>query len=268
MKIIISHDVDHLYLLDHLFKDLYIQKYLIRSAIDCLQKKITLDTLWHRICSMFQNKMHRVDELMAFDKDNDIPSTFFFGMSQGLGMSYSIEKAKPVISRVLKNGFDVGVHGIDFLNKDRMQKEHDDFIKASGLLDFGIRNHYVRYGLNTFTYMNEVDYIFDSTLFNKEKLDIQKPYKIGNMWEFPLHIMDVYICNRNNISDDILTTKEAILSAESLNMPYCTILFHDTQFDRDTDPEMMKWYKEIIKFCQTCNYSFISYREAIKELEN
>lgn len=35
--------------------------------------------------------------------------------------------------------------------------------------------------------------MYDTSEFNKEKLEIKAPYKVGDMWEFPLHIMDGYI---------------------------------------------------------------------------
>lgn len=43
--------------------------------------------------------------------------------------SYSKEKAAPVIRRVLENGFDVGVHGVDYQNAAKMQAEHDAFME-------------------------------------------------------------------------------------------------------------------------------------------
>ena len=51
-------------------------------------------------------------------------------------------------------------------------------------------------------------------------------------------------------------------------MPYCTILFHDYQFDEHFDPDMKHWYEETIRFCKDHGFEFISYRDAIRELEN
>ena len=50
-------------------------------------------------------------------------------------------------------------------------------------------------------------------------------------------------------------------------MPYCTILFHDYQFDDRYDPQLKRWYEETVRYCEECGYEFISYRDAIKELE-
>lgn len=268
MKIIISHDVDHLYATDHVFKDLILEKLWIRSFLHLARGRISLKTFLYRLTVLFHNRMHRIDELMQFDKQHQIPSVFFFGMQNGLGMSYTKEKAVPIIKRVLENGFDAGVHGIDYLCLERIKEEHDDFLKNSGMPVFGIRNHYVRFDDDTFEKMSAVGYVFDSTWFNKKQLDIRAPYKVGNMWEFPLHIMDTYVFSAGELAESVERTKAAIIQAENMGMKYCTILFHDYQYDDRYDPDMKCWYEKTIEFCENKGFQFISYRDAIRELEN
>ena len=267
MKIIISHDVDHLYATDHLTKDLILPKLWVRSFLQMCTGKISFSTFWYRLTILFHNRMHRVDELMAFDRGHGIPSVFFFGMDHVLGMSYSREKAAPVIRRVIEQGFDAGVHGVDYQNAEKIRAEHDAFREISGLTDFGLRNHYVRFDDETFEKMDQAGYLFDSTWFNKEKLDIRAPYRVGNMWEFPLHIMDGYICQPGELEQGLQKTFAAIQQAEEQGMPYCTILFHDCPFDDRYDPQMKRWYEETVRYCEEHQYEFISFRDAIKELE-
>lgn len=267
MKIIISHDVDHLYVWDHLKRDLIIEKLWVRSFIHFIQEKISFRTFIYRLLMPFHNKMHRIDEVMEFDKNHGIPSIFFFGMENDLGMSYYKEQAFPLIKRVMSQSFDVGVHGINYQETAKIRKEHDDFSNMSGLMNFGIRNHYVRFDEETLKKQEEVGYLFDSTWFDKKKLNIKEPYKVGNMWEFPLHIMDCYICKEGEADRGIKETIKAIEKAESMEMPYCTILFHDYQFDDNYFPQMKKWYVETINYCKERGYSFISYRDAIEEME-
>ena len=265
MKIIISHDVDHLFFSDHILKDLIIEKLWVRSFVHLLQRKINVSTFIHRI--IYGNRMHRIPEVMEFDKLHGIPSVFFFGMDNVLGMSYSEKKAKTVIKMVMDNGFVTGVHGCDYQNQVNMQKEYDSFKQISGNDSFGLRNHYVRFDEKTFEKMNDCGYKYDSTDFNKKKLEVKKPYKVGNMWEFPLHIMDGYICFPGKLKQGLENTFKAIKLAESNGCPYCTILFHDYQFDKKKYPELKIWYEKTVKFCEDNGYSFISYDDAIKELE-
>lgn len=268
MKIIVSHDVDHLYATDHIFRDLILEKLWVRSFLHLCQKRISFKTFWYRLTILFHNRMHRIDEVMAFDQAHGIPSVFFFGMDHVLGMSYSRAKAAPVIRNVMARGFDVGVHGVDYQNAEKIKEEHDAFQTITGLTGFGLRNHYVRFDEETFRKMEQADYLFDSTWFNKRALDIRAPYKVGKMWEFPLHIMDGYICPQGKLEQGLQDTFSAIRKAEKLGMPYCTILFHDYQFDDRYDPQMKQWYEETILFCKKQGYEFISYRDAIEELEN
>ena len=268
MKIIVSHDVDHLYATDHLFRDLILEKLWVRSFLHLCKGKVSLKTFLHRLTILFHNRMHRIDELMAFDRANGVPSVFFFAMDNALGMSYSREKARPVIKRVMEQGFDVGVHGVDYQNGEKIKAEHDTFCEISGLEQFGLRNHYVRFDDDTFEKMAQAGYLFDSTWFNKQELDIRAPYKVGDMWEFPLHIMDGYICAEGESQQGLVDTFAAIRQAEEQGMPYCTILFHDDQYDDRFDPHLKRWYEETIRFCKENHYEFISYRDAVKELEN
>lgn len=267
MKIIISHDVDHLYVSEHYLKDLIIPKLLVRSLLHVFTGKISIKTFSSRVLMIFNNRMNRLDEIMEFDKQEGIPSIFFFGMANGLGMSYSKKKVLPMIERVARNGFDIGVHGVEFENIIGIKQEHDAFAKISNMSEFGIRNHYVRFEDKTFNMLEKVGYTFDSTWFDKEKLNIKGPYKVGNMWEFPLHIMDGYICKPGLLKKGISDTIRAIRLAEEKEVPYCTILFHDYQFDDNTYPDMKKWYLETVKYIKENRYEFISYKDAVAELE-
>ena len=268
MKIIISHDVDHLYATDHLFKDLFIEKMWVRSFLALCRKQVGADTFFYRLTLLLHNRMTRMDELMDFDEAHHIPSIYFFGMDNALGLSYSQKTAAEAIRRVLDRGFDAGVHGINYTDPDKMRQEHDAFAALSGLSAFGIRNHYVRFDGGTFQKLEQTGYAFDSTWYNKKALDIRAPYRVGKMWEFPLHIMDMYICKHGDIEGSLERTYAAIRRAEEQGMPYCTILFHDYQFDDRFDPQMKRWYTETVRFCEEMRYPFISYRDAVAELES
>ena len=267
MKIIISHDVDHLFTKEHFFRDLIIPKMIIRTFIYFIQRKITWKILTARWLSIFSKRMNRIKEVMEVDKEHNIPSTFFFGMNQGLGMSYYPEEARSIIKAVKEAGFDVGVHGIDFCNYETMQEEYKMFASIVHSQEFGIRTHYVRYDDNTFSQLSKIGYLFDTSEFNKEYPEAKKPYKIGKMWEFPLCIMDGYILPPEDLDGGIEKTIDALEKAKVSGSPYCTILFHDFQYDESLYPVEKKWYDWLIQYLKKEDYEFISYRGAMKELE-
>ena len=104
MKIIVSHDVDHLYWKEHVLKDLYITKLWLRSIKLLLTGVIDAKTFASRINFWSDSRINRLEELMAFEKSMNIPSTYFFVMRPGLGVAYTAEKVAPFIQQILKQG--------------------------------------------------------------------------------------------------------------------------------------------------------------------
>ena len=266
MKIIISHDVDHLYVNEH-YADLVIPKFIARAFIELFSGNISFKVFVTRIARLFTNRWHRINELVKFNKVNNVPATFFFGVSKGKGMVYSNKKATPWIRYVVENGFDAGVHGIAFENKKEINDEYLVFKTISQTNDFGIRMHYLRKNENTFLNLEKAGYCFDSSEYA-----IKAPYKIGQMWEFPLSLMDGYLFENGKSwqSENLEKVKELTLmafeKAEKLEIPYFSVLFHDRYFD-SSFKEWQDWYMWFIKYMKEKNGIFISYKEAIKELD-
>jgi hypothetical protein len=266
MKIIISHDVDHLYPSDHLFRDMIFPKLWVRSLFEWLKGEISISVYIHRLTSCFYKRLHRIPEVVEFDRTHHVPSVFFFGMDNALGLSYKIRESRPWIKFVIEHGFDAGVHGIDFTDSGKMQKEFTNFKGISGLDQFGIRTHYVRYNDTTFAKLAQIGYLFDTSEFNKNQIVLKKPYKIGSMWEFPLFLMDGYVL-KGNLEKAKAITAETLSKASSGGMEYFTFLFHDYLFNEKTYPKYKEFYTWFIQYCNDQQYEFISYRMAIQNLE-
>lgn len=263
MKIIVSHDVDHLYWSDHL-TDLFYPKLWVRETLAFIKGKISAKEWWKRMCIPFHRNLHHLDEITDFDKANGIPSTFFFGMANGLGMSYKRKKALGAIKMVQSKGFETGVHGIAFDDAEAMKAEYNAYHELTGSVPSGIRMHYVRYTNKTFEMLNQAGYLFDSTEFNKyEGCCIKPPYRVGTMWEFPLCIMDVYLpctlAQAQAVSLDLLDR------ADMQHIEYFSLLMHDTNFS-DAYPHYLDWYKWFIAECKKRESLFTNYNTAINQL--
>lgn len=248
-------------------KDLLIPKFIIRSFIELVFKYISVSEALVRCKSMIQNKWHNVEELIRFDKENNIPSTFFIAVANGMGLNYSLRDAEYWIKQMLEKGVDVGVHGIAFNSIDDIKAEHKIFRNISGLSNVGIRMHYLRQNKDTIKHLEESGYVFDSSLYK-----IANPFKVGTLWEFPLHIMDGYIFFRNsrwqnqNLKQAIDSTKRLINDAHSNGINYLTINFHDRYFS-DSFKSWKDWYIWLIAYLNDNKFNFLSYHEAIRELE-
>jgi hypothetical protein len=101
MKAIISHDVDHITFWDH-NKDLIIPKFLLRSAVELVNNSISVKECLSRLKDILSNKWQNLEELMIFDKENEVNSTFFIGVYNGPGLAYSLENAQYWINNILK----------------------------------------------------------------------------------------------------------------------------------------------------------------------
>lgn len=272
MEVIISHDVDHLYTGEHWRKDLILEKFLVRSFLQYCKREIGIHVFWNRIKATFSKRYCRIPEILQFDREHGIPSSFFFGMGNILGMSYSPKQAEPWIKYVVDNGFDAGVHAANIRDFSEMSKEYNSFKNMHLQEHFGTRVHYVRYDDTTFERLASLGYKFDSSEFSKEAIWLKQPYPVksqnGNvMWEFPLHVMDgnVFENNGDNAKTRVL---HALVRAESEGVRFFTFLFHDIYFNEKTFPIRIDFYKWFVETCENRGYVFTSYNKAIEELEN
>ena len=98
------------------------------------------------------------------------------------------------------------------------------------------------------------------------------PYKVGAFWEFPVHIMDANIMRKDKrwqnqtLAQVKDTTKVITGRAAESGIKYLTIIFHDRYFS-DCFRTWKDWYIWLIGFLQDNGIKFISYSDAIKELE-
>jgi hypothetical protein len=241
-------------------------KLWLRSLIALAKGEISFQTCFNRLVSIFDERLNRIPEITEFDKKHNIPSVFFFGMDNILGMSYKKKSVAPWVRFVLEKRFDAGVHGVEFENIEKIKNEFLDFRAISELSSFGIRTHYVRYDNNTFKKMAKVGYLFDTSEFTKGEIGLKSPYKIGNMWEFPLCIMEGYIM-KEGLETAKKNTIEVLEQARKAGLEYFTFLFHDYFYNEKTYPELKLYYEWFVNYCRETHLDFISYREALNELE-
>lgn len=265
MKIIISHDVDHISAFEHK-KDLFIPKFIIRSFIELAVRSISLQEFGVRFHSILSNKWQNIKELMEFDQINTIPATFFIGVTNGIGLQYSLEHVHFWIREILKQGFNVGIHGIHFNDFRAMLNEYKIFKSSSNIASFGIRMHYLRSNDDTLKYMSKLGYRYDASRF-----EVRNPYPFHGMWEFPVQIMDSYIMSNNNKWQDQKfstiqdKTKQALDAAFKKNLNYFSVLLHDFYFS-NAFKTWKDWYIWLIGYLKENDFTFINYNQAIAEL--
>lgn len=266
MKIIISHDVDHLYVGDHVM-DSIIPKAIARATIEMIIGITSFSTWRKRLVSFFRKKWNRIDDLMLFDREQEVPATFFFGMNTGLGLNYSVEDAIPFILEAKARHFDVGVHGISFDDERRIQNEFDSLAAIVRSESFGVRMHYLRMNEKTKDMLSATGYLFDSSDYG-----LCPPSKIGTMWEFPVCLMDTYLFQNGRqwqnvtLAEAKRATLEMMVAAMRSELPYFSVLFHDCYFD-DVFPGLKSWYVWLVRYARSNGIEMISFRDAVVEME-
>ncbi|MBN2546594.1 MAG: polysaccharide deacetylase family protein [Spirochaetes bacterium] len=265
MKIIISHDIDHLSVREHLFKDIVIEKYILWTLIEFIKRKIPYKLMIKKIISLFKkNGWNNINELLEYDKKNEIRSTFFVAVRNGRRINYSIENAVKTIKMIMNYGFEVGVHGIAYKNYNDIKEEYDIFKKISELESFGIRIHYLKNKENTFKLLSDAGYLFDSTIYSDKSEQI---YTISGIREVPFHFMDtLYFDPLKNFSlfDIKKRTIDLLKRFIDQKKDYFCIIFHQRYFGNDF-PEQKEWYKWFIEYCKKMNYEFIDFKTLIKK---
>ncbi len=263
MKIIISHDVDHLSYGEHWLRDTYIPKYLLRHTRYWSCGSISAALWWQRIVAPLKlEPFNHLDELLTMDRKHGVAATYFIGMRRKLGMSYRHAAARQVIARLLEAGVDVGVHGVEYANAIGIAEEVEAFrsMVPSGTA-FGVRNHYLRRNENTLSLQAAAGYQFDPS-----EEGVSSPYKKGGIYEFPVCLMEARLL-REDESTGILKakadTERMLIKAERSGISYFTILFHDIYFS-PLFPQHQAWYTWLIpwlrdrfewsNFQQACRY--------------
>lgn len=268
MKAIISHDIDHITVWEHLFRDTIIPKYLTRMHIELFSGKISMREYTLRWSDFFKNKWQNVDELITFNNISGIPSSFFVAVNKGVGLNYSNTSALLWIDQMKSRHCEIGLHGIEFDNASLMEKEFDLFKDLTKSERFGIRMHYVRNTGRTFELLAKAGYRYDSTEYA-----FKNPYKIGDMWEFPFQIMDGWIIENYkkwqslNLVQAKENTIKLIDKAHAQKLDYLGIDFHDRYFSHSFKT-WLDWYMWLVDYLKSNKIAFVNYDMAIRELES
>lgn len=274
MKIIISHDVDWITAWEHA-TDLRIPSFIARGFTEFALGHASLSELAGRLQSIFRNDWQNIKALMEFDKAKSVPATFFVAVSRGRGLAYALKDAKAWIHTIQQEGFDVGIHGIASGDRSEIQRERDLFKVISKEERSGIRIHGVgvsktslKIEQSDLELLGKAGYLFSSNTFA-----VASPYKVGGIWEFPVHVMDSSLLCQNRRYQCVTydeakeRTQRVLDEARAKGVEYFSLLFHDTRFN-DNFKTAKKWYIWFVDHCIENKWPLISYKDAVRELED
>lgn len=272
MKIIVSHDVDHITAWEH-SKDFIIPKFIARSFIEAGLGYSSLSELAKRSGSIIYNKWHNIESMMEFDRQRRVPSTFFIAVNKGRQLNYSLRNGAHWIKKIRQEGFDVGIHGIVFDDYAEIKKEYLLFKEYAGNDGCGIRFHDIgvracdaKLTHEQLKMLGRIGYLFSSNTF-----EFSNPYKVDDLLEFPIHLMDGYLFRKNSgwqnrfLHQAKQETEDLIKDALQKGIKYFNVIFHDFYFS-DNFRTGKEWYCWFIDYCLERGFRFVSYKEAALEL--
>lgn len=267
MKIILSHDIDHLNWSEHLLRDTYIPKLIVRTGIQRVKTLIDTKTTLARINFITQNRLNRLLELTAFLHNEQIRSTFFIAFANGLNLSYKTSQAIRIGEWLLKEGFAVGIHGLSYDHATGIaaEKQKGDALLGKQTLS-GIRMHYLRYAPQTPELLSAAGYHFDSTEYK-----ISDPYEVcKGLWSFPIGVMDCYAVTpeHENLEMGKEYTLKLLEEAKQKKLNYFVVNFHDVYFDDKGYNNYKTWLVWLVNHLKDEGHSFIDFETALAELKN
>lgn len=266
MKIIISHDVDHISTYEHM-SDLVVPKYIGRAGVELLKGRIGPGQFATRMGEMLVGKWQFIRELAAFDAQLGIKSTFFFAVGNGMGLAYQPEAAREMLHEVIAAGHDVGIHGIARDTVENIRAERLRFETVYGVPCRGQRMHYLHPDPALLDAVAAAGFVYDSSL----RGDGPAQKKAG-LWSFPVHLMDgdVMLGGRRyqnvSVREAIESTRCRIETLAESGVDYVSLLFHDRYFSAG-HMAWRDWYQEIVGWAIREGYIFCNYEQAVKELE-
>ena len=272
MKVIISHDVDHLSVWEHT-RDLVIPKFVVRFGIEWVLGYTSWREVVPALRSLWTNSWQHIEELMDFDEAHGVPSTFFVAVANGRKLCYALADAKEWITRVRSRGFDVGVHGIEYGSADKVHDELTRFREITGQDFVGVRFHNIGFSPSSVQLsdsdvlnLKRVGYSFSSTTFGDTG-----PWCSDTFWEFPIHLMDGHMFRvgrpwKNRTPEQMReSTVKRLEDAAARGVSYFSLLFHDGFFC-DYYRDYQEWYVWLVEFLKAAGYQLCSYRHALDEL--
>jgi len=196
-----------------------------------------------------KNPYYGIPDLMELEEKFGVKSTFFFRTIYENG---SFNDYEDDIKLLLKSGWEIGLHSdpssIQDIEKIQNEKIALETLTRSAII--GNRVHFLKFDNDLPSKLSKLGFIYDSTVRNsKNRIDKDEMghYKLGNIIEFPLTLMDAYLFTYMKISEDGLveTFKKTLDLGRTLANPnVITVNWHDSVLQMKGG----RMYKKILEY--------------------
>jgi peptidoglycan/xylan/chitin deacetylase (PgdA/CDA1 family) len=280
----LTHDVDFVGIRQHKFDHTmwgFLYRALVGSLLDFLRGKTTYRKLAQNSIAAFSLPLVflglRSDFWVEFDRylqiERELGSTFFFipyknlagehvsGQASKLrAAKYDVTEIKEQVRELVKNGCEVGLHGIDAWNNPR--KGRDELGRITGVTgrpEAGVRMHWLYFSDRSPAALEEAGFPYDSSFgyndavgFRAGTAQVFRPLKAETLLELPLNIQDtaMFYPDRMNLSEpEALESCKPLIQFTSVFGGALTVNWHT----RSLSPERLwgNFYSTLLKEIQT-----------------
>jgi peptidoglycan/xylan/chitin deacetylase (PgdA/CDA1 family) len=225
----LTHDVDFIKIRQHKF-DRTLWGFLYRALIASLQGVLSRRLSLHKLLKNYKAVLSLPFVYLGFGRDfwfqfdkyleieDDLKSTFFIIPFKGRiggkvslqhperrATHYDITDIKDIVQKLLNNGNEIGLHGIDAWHDTNLANhELKRITDITGQFEIGIRMHWLCFDEYSPKILDEAGFRYDSTFGYNEAIgyragtsQVFRPLGARNLLELPLHIQDMALFSPN-----------------------------------------------------------------------
>jgi len=232
----LTHDVDFTGIREHKFDSTmwgFLYRALVGSLVGAVKRTLPWEKCWRNWQAAFSLPLVyaglKEDFWLEFDRymeiEKGLGSTFFFipfkdyaGMRDAgpapkrRAAKYDLSKIKEQIRDLVKNGCEVGLHGVDaWRDAESARVEREKIREITGQLEVGVRMHWLYFDENSPKALEEADLCYDSTFGYNDAIGFRggtaqvfciAPSKY--LLELPLSVQDtaLFYPDRMNLSEE------------------------------------------------------------------
>jgi hypothetical protein len=293
----LTHDVDFVGIRDHKC-DHTMWGFLYRCLVGSLLRALGGRLSWSKCLQNWTAALSlplvylgsRDDFWLEFERYMEIErgfgSTFFFipfkNVAGTLGSTpapkrraakYDVARIREQVVKLLENGCEVGLHGIDaWQNLQSAQSEQSRIREITGQLELGTRMHWLYWKESSPKTLEEAGFTYDSTFGYNDAVGFRAgttqpfcPLGAECLLELPLNIQDsaMFYSDRMKLSEtEALNACRELIHSMSLSGGALTVNWHT----RSLSPERLwgDFYAKLLKEIQTYRVWFGTAREIVR----
>lgn len=296
----LTHDVDFVGIKQHKF-DHTLWGFLYRALWDCsiktlcgqmplkslyknIKAVVSLPLIYLGLANDFWNQFDAYAEI-----EKDLKATYFLipfkkrpGEQAGFdhwgrrATRYDILDVLPAIKKLARNGFEIGLHGIDsWHDKERARIELRRIASVTEQAKVGVRMHWLCFNQSSPIILDETGFYYDSTMGYNDTVgyfcgttQAFRPLGAKKLLELPLHIQDTALLEgglTKQGESKAWNSCKKLVENTTIYGGVLTLLWHL----RSLAPERLYggFYKDLLKLLKAHKACFLTARKAVQWFE-